>query len=95
VLIARALAVEPVLLLLDEPTAGVDPEASVSIMELIAQLNHGRGLTVVLVTHQLQLVRRLAHSVVWVEDGRVHKGPAASVLASESAIPFGRLRGSE
>ena len=95
VLIARALAVEPVLLLLDEPTAGVDPDAAVSIMELITQLNHDRGLTVVLVTHQLQLVHRLARSVVWIEDGRAHKGPAASVLAPESANPFRTLRGSE
>jgi len=95
VLIARALAVEPGILMLDEPTAGVDPDAAVSIMELIAQLNRDRGLTVVLVTHQLQIVRRLAHSVVWVEDGRAHKEPAASVLAPESANPFRALRGSE
>jgi manganese/zinc/iron transport system ATP- binding protein len=95
VLIARALAVEPVLILLDEPTAGVDPDAAVSIMELIAQLNHDRGLTVVLVTHQLPLVQRLARSVVWVEDGRARKGPAASMLAPEAANPFGTLRGRE
>jgi zinc/manganese transport system ATP-binding protein len=95
VLIARALAVGPAILLLDEPTAGVDPDAAVSIMELIAQLNHDCDLTVVLVTHQLQLVRRLARSVVWVEDGRAHKGPATSLLAPESANPFQALRGSE
>jgi zinc/manganese transport system ATP-binding protein len=95
VLIARALAVEPVLLLLDEPTAGVDPDAAVSIMELIAQLNHDCGLTVVLVTHQLQLVHRLASSVVWVEDGRAAKAPAASMFASESTNLFRTLRGSE
>jgi ABC-type Mn2+/Zn2+ transport system ATPase subunit len=95
VLIARALAVEPSILMLDEPTAGVDPDAAISIMDLIAQLNRDRGLTVVLVTHQLQIVRRLAHSVVWVEDGRAHKEPAASVLVPESANPFRALRGSE
>ena len=95
VLIARALAVEPTILMLDEPTAGVDPDAAISIMELIAQLNRDRGLTVVLVTHQLQIVRRLAHSVVWVEDGRAHKGPAASVLGPESTNLFRTLRGRE
>jgi ABC-type Mn2+/Zn2+ transport system ATPase subunit len=95
VLIARALGVEPVLLLLDEPTAGVDPDAAVSIMELIAQLNRDRGLTVVLVTHQLPLVQRLASSVVWVEDGRAQKAPAASMLASESTHLFRTLRGRE
>jgi ABC-type Mn2+/Zn2+ transport system ATPase subunit len=96
VLIARALAVEPALLLLDEPIAGVDPDAAASIMELIAQLNHDRGLTVVLVSHQLRFVRPLAHAVVWVEDGRACKGPAASILAPERpADTFQTLRGSE
>jgi ABC-type Mn2+/Zn2+ transport system ATPase subunit len=95
VLIARALAVEPVLLLLDEPTAGVDPDAAASIMELIAQLNHDRGLTVVLVSHQLRFVRPLARSVVWVEDGGARKGPMASKLAPEPAETFQTLRGRE
>jgi ABC-type Mn2+/Zn2+ transport system ATPase subunit len=95
VLIARALGVEPVLLLLDEPTAGVDPDAAVAIMELIAQLNRDRGLTVVLVTHQLPLVHRLASSVVWVEDGRAQKAPVASMLAPESTHLFRTLRGRE
>jgi ABC-type Mn2+/Zn2+ transport system ATPase subunit len=95
VLIARALAVEPVLILLDEPTAGVDPDASVSIMELIAQLNHDRGLTVVLVTHQLPLVQRLAHSIVWVEDGRAFKAPASSRPMPEATNLFRTLRGRE
>src|SRR5919108_5391537 len=55
VLIARALAVEPRILLLDEPTAGVDPGAATAIMDLIAQLNRDQGLTVVLVSHHLRL----------------------------------------
>jgi ABC-type Mn2+/Zn2+ transport system ATPase subunit len=95
VLIARALAVEPIVLVLDEPTAGVDPDAATSIMELIAQLNHEHGLTVVLVTHQLALVHGRADSVVWVEAGRVEKGPAASVLTADPVNPFQHLRGGE
>jgi ABC-type Mn2+/Zn2+ transport system ATPase subunit len=95
VLIARALAVEPTLLLLDEPTAGVDPDAAASIMELIAQLNRDRGLTVVLVSHQLRLVRSLARSVVWVEEGCAHKRLATSMLAPEPADTFQTLRGRE
>jgi ABC-type Mn2+/Zn2+ transport system ATPase subunit len=95
VLIARALAVEPIVLLLDEPTAGIDPEAATSIIELIVQLNHEQGLTVVLVTHQLPLVHRRADSIVWVEAGRAEKGPVASVLTADPVNPFQRLRGIE
>ena len=82
-LIARALAAEPEVLLLDEPTAGVDPEAERAIMDLIARLNAERGLTVVLVSHHLRMVRGLAHAVVWVEDGRVRKGRAEEILAEQ------------
>ncbi|HLK11628.1 MAG TPA: metal ABC transporter ATP-binding protein [Candidatus Binatia bacterium] len=83
VLIARALAVEPELLLLDEPTAGIDPGAERGIMDLIARLNRERGLTVVLVSHHLRLVRALVSTVIWVEDGAVTKGPTAALLAPD------------
>ena len=69
-LIARALAADPLLLFLDEPTAGVDPGAAAAIMEVIARLNRERGLTVVLVTHQLRMLHALAGVVVWVQGGR-------------------------
>ena len=81
-LIARALAAEPEVLFLDEPTAGVDTEAERAIMELISRLNRDRGLTVVLVSHQLRLVRELVHAVIWVEDGRATKGPTEAMLAA-------------
>jgi ABC-type Mn2+/Zn2+ transport system ATPase subunit len=80
-LIARALAAEPEVLLLDEPTAGVDPEAERAIMDLIARLNREQSLTVVLVSHHLRLVRGLAHAVVWVEDGHARKRPIETVPA--------------
>jgi ABC-type Mn2+/Zn2+ transport system ATPase subunit len=81
VLIARALAVEPDVLLLDEPTAGIDPGAEASIMDVIARLNRERGLTVVLVSHHLRLVRSLVRSVLWVEAGTVQKGPTEEMLS--------------
>lgn len=94
VLIARALAVEPEMLLLDEPTAGIDPGAAAAIMDLIARLNHDRHLTVVLVSHYLHLVRSLVRSVIWVEGGRATKGPAKAMLAPERvADVFGAATG--
>jgi zinc/manganese transport system ATP-binding protein len=92
VLIARALAVEPRLLLLDEPTAGVDPGAATAIMDLIARLNRDQGLTVVLVSHHLRLVRSLVRSVLWVEDGGASKGTTEVMLAPERIMDvFGPL----
>ncbi len=96
VLIARALAIEPEILLLDEPTSGVDPGASVVIMDLISRLNQDRGLTVVLVSHHLRLVRSLVHSVIWVEGGGATKGPTEVMLAPERVSDiFGTLTGTE
>jgi ABC-2 type transport system ATP-binding protein len=81
--LACATAHKPDLLFLDEPTAGVDTEAERAIMDLISRLNHDRGLTVVLVSHHLRLVRGLVRIAIWVEDGRVRKGPTEMVLASQ------------
>jgi len=83
VLIARALAAEPRLLLLDEPTAGVDPGATAAIMDAITRLNHERGLTVVLVSHQLRIVRQVVRSVIWVDGGIAVKGSAEELLSPE------------
>lgn len=83
VLIARALAAEPGLLLLDEPTAGVDAPATAAIMEILGHLNRDRGLTVVLVTHQVRMLGGLANSVLWVQEGRVTRGRPEDLLTPE------------
>ena len=70
-LIARALAVEPKLLVLDEPTAGVDPEAEESIMTLLKRLNREKNLAVIMVTHHLEHLRDAATRIVEVRDGRL------------------------
>jgi ABC-type Mn2+/Zn2+ transport system ATPase subunit len=82
VLIARALAVEPCLLLLDEPTAGVDPGAEAAIIDVIAALNRDDGLTVVIVSHHLRLVRQVVQAVIWVEGGVVRMGPTVEMLSA-------------
>ncbi len=69
--LARALAMDPELLFLDEPTAGLDPMSSAGIDELIVKLKTLLGLTVVMVTHDLDLLWRVADRVAVLGQGRV------------------------
>lgn len=71
VALARALALEPELLLLDEPTAGLDPERSASFVRLIRQLHAELGLTVVFVTHDLETLSALATRVAVLAEHRI------------------------
>ncbi len=68
VVIARALANEPRLLLADEPTGNLDPEASQSIMQLLQQINN-RGMAVLMVTHDYNVIRKFPKRTVEIENG--------------------------
>jgi len=71
VLLARALATQPDLLLLDEPTAGIDPDAEKGILELLRGLRDRRGLAIWMVTHRVQAIAGLADRTLVVSDGRL------------------------
>jgi len=71
VAVARALANGPRLLLADEPTGNLDSRTAREIVGLLAELNRGRRLTVIMVSHEESLVREFAHDVVRLRDGRV------------------------
>lgn len=71
VALARALALEPELLLLDEPTAGLDPDRSEAFVALIRRLREQLGLTVVLVTHDLDTLAALATQVAVLGERRI------------------------
>jgi ABC-type Mn2+/Zn2+ transport system ATPase subunit len=75
VLIARALMTKPKLLVLDEPTSGVDRAAELQILELLRSLSRDEHLAVLLVSHHLPLVHEMADEVLLVADGRVERGP--------------------
>jgi ABC-type Mn2+/Zn2+ transport system ATPase subunit len=83
VLIARALAAKPDVLVLDEPTAGVDVVATRSLLEFISQIHEERKLTILLVTHDLPLVRKHARQVIWLHEGKVLHGTVAELLTPE------------
>jgi D-methionine transport system ATP-binding protein len=69
--IARALATEPKVLLSDEATSALDPETTLSILDLLARINEQLGLTILLITHEMAVIRRIAHQVAVLDRGRV------------------------
>jgi ABC-type Mn2+/Zn2+ transport system ATPase subunit len=83
VLIARALTTRPDILVLDEPTAGVDREATHAVMEFISQVRKERKITVLLVTHDFAAMRRHAEQVIWLHEGTVFQGSAHELLTAE------------
>ncbi len=83
--IARALSVEPEMLLFDEPTGGLDPTNSKLVGELILQLRGGVCDTAIVVTHDVELARRVADRVAILIDGRFAAvGPVATLLETDN-----------
>jgi len=81
-MIAMALACQPRLLLADEPTTALDVSLRGQILDLIGSLQHKSGMAVLLITHDLNLVRRFADRLIVMEGGRiVEQGPVAEVFA--------------
>ena len=86
VLVARALARRPRLLVLDEPLANLDEDGAARLLADLVRLSEHDGLALVLVAHDRALARRFATHVAVVVDGAVASGPAAAMLA---ALPGG------
>jgi len=79
--LARALALDPELLFLDEPTAGLDPEAAGGVDELVRRLRDLFGLTIVMITHDLDLLWQVADRVAVLAEGKVQAIGSMSELA--------------
>lgn len=71
VAIARALATDPALLLCDEFTSALDPETSLEILRLLRHLNHQLGLTVLLITHDMTVIRECCDHVIVMDQGEI------------------------
>jgi D-methionine transport system ATP-binding protein len=71
VAIARALANEPSVLLCDEPTSAVDPRTTITVLRYLKEINERLGITIVLVTHEMNVVKAIADDVAVMEDGKV------------------------
>jgi D-methionine transport system ATP-binding protein len=80
--IARAIAARPALLLSDEATSALDPETTRSILALLRDINHKLGLTILLITHEMEVVRSIADRVAVINAGKiVEEGAVWSVFA--------------
>ncbi|MCI9339822.1 MAG: ATP-binding cassette domain-containing protein, partial [Dorea sp.] len=71
VAIARALTMEPKILLCDEATSALDPKTTNSILELLLEINQKIGITIVIVTHQMEVVRKACNKACILEQGRI------------------------
>lgn len=79
--IARALANNPKVLLCDEATSALDPKTTDSILALLTDINKKLGLTIVLITHEMHVIRKICHRVAVMESGRiVEEGPVLQVF---------------
>lgn len=71
VAIARSLANDPTVLLCDEATSALDPKTTYSILELLKKVNEKLGITIVIITHEMQVVKEICNKVAVMEEGRV------------------------
>ncbi len=69
--IARALALEPKILLCDEATSALDPKTTISILELLMDINKKLDVTIIVVTHQMEVVKMVCNKVVILDGGRI------------------------
>ena len=85
VAIAGVLAMKPEVLVLDEPTAGLDPKGRLEMMEMFYKLNKGQNMTIVLVTHQMNDVSDYADHVIVIEAGNVVKEGSPKEVFSDAS----------
>lgn len=92
VAIAGVLAMNPEVLVLDEPTAGLDPRGRKEIMELFARLHHERGITTILVTHSMEDAARYADRIAIMHNGKcVLEGTPQEIFSNEERLTDYRL----
>ena len=88
--IARALIVKPRLLVLDEPSSALDVTIQMQILALLAQLQREQRLAFLLITHDMEVIRAMAHEVVVMKDGKVVERGETEALFAAPQHPYTR-----
>ena len=88
--IARALASDPEVLLCDEATSALDPQTTESILSLLQKINQERGITVILITHQMSVIEQICHRVAILDHGAVAEVGAVEQVFSNPRTSAGR-----
>nr|WP_274963972.1 ATP-binding cassette domain-containing protein [Bifidobacterium crudilactis] len=83
VAIARALANDPKILLCDEATSALDPKTTLAVLKLLKEINHRLGITIVLITHEMQVVKEICDTVAVMDRGRIiERGGVAEIFSN-------------
>ncbi|MBO1769420.1 methionine ABC transporter ATP-binding protein [Agrococcus sp. TF02-05] len=88
--IARALATNPQVLLADEATSALDPETTVEVLDLLARVNRELGVTIVVITHEMEVITRIADRVAVMEAGRVVEVGATYDVFTRPSTPVAK-----
>src|SRR5690606_8321054 len=84
--IARALATSPSILLADEATSALDPETTREVLDLLKRVNQELGVTIVVITHEMEVIRSIAHKVAVMDSGRIiERGDVFDIFANPQA----------
>ena len=89
--IARALIIEPQLLVLDEPTSALDVTIQKQVLQLLQKLQRERGLSYLLITHDVDVIRAMAHQVIVMKDGEVLEAGTVQQVLEKPEHPYTRV----
>ncbi|WP_127497784.1 methionine ABC transporter ATP-binding protein [Paenibacillus glycanilyticus] len=91
VAIARALANDPKVLLCDEPTSALDPVTTLSILEFLEKINREFQVTIMLVTHEIQVAKRLCNNIAVMENGQITEQLDRNLPGVKPVTPLGQF----